>query len=206
MKIGFNEENGYVLPSNARKILSPLNDDMVEIHNMTFDVSSMSWRDKLLLLSAYEQLLTKSHEIKKILIVDDDEISRDIMRDAIADFCHRYDKFVDIREISYAEDAWQVLQEENDIDLILLDINFGEGRMTGIELLKKIRERECELGISSVDGDIIQTSKLSTKVALISGINTEENHTYALQYGATFIPKMSSVLPYTDSILTTIFM
>lgn len=203
MKISTKKEKGYILPGEVRKILSPINNDAKKIEEITFDVSKMSWGHILLLISTYDQIVHENSYIKKILIADDDIISRDIIRNNIAEFCNKYDKLVDIKEVESAEEAIKILEDEQ-FDLLLLDINFGTGMLSGLDALRIIREKECASGISSVDGDMIQTSPDSIRIVLISSTISKENYAFAMQYGAQFIPKLDSAKPYIDSLLKTI--
>ena len=68
---------------------------------------------------------------KKILIVEDDMVSRDV----IALFLKN------LYEISFAEDGIKAIEsaEKENYDLILMDINLGSG-ITGIEVMERIRK------------------------------------------------------------------
>ncbi|HKB86078.1 MAG TPA: response regulator [Ignavibacteriaceae bacterium] len=70
---------------------------------------------------------------KKILIVEDDALTRDIMK-------RQLDKFY---RIDFAVDGKEALDlfEQNNYALILMDINLGIGK-NGIEVMKEIRKSE----------------------------------------------------------------
>lgn len=70
---------------------------------------------------------------KKILIVEDDEISKDVM---ILFLKGLYN----VDAVSTAKDAMEIV-DKNRYSLILMDINLGRG-MTGIELTKLIKQKQ----------------------------------------------------------------
>lgn len=69
--------------------------------------------------------------LPKLLLVEDDEISVDVMRLFMKDF-------VEIDSARTAKETMDKVQA-NQYDLILMDINLGKGP-TGIDLIKQIRE------------------------------------------------------------------
>ncbi len=71
--------------------------------------------------------------LKKILIVDDDEASRDIMDMQLRKYY----------QLDFAVTANEALElfKQNEYSLILMDINLGTGK-NGIEVMKEIRETQ----------------------------------------------------------------
>jgi len=69
--------------------------------------------------------------LKKILIVDDDKISREIFQEYLKDFSESLIMFED------GKCAYEKLSSENKISLVITDIIMPE--MDGWELIKKIR-------------------------------------------------------------------
>ena len=72
-------------------------------------------------------------EDKKIIIVDDDAISRDIMEQQLRKYY----------ELDFAVNGNEALElfKKNNYSLIVMDINLGSGK-NGIEVMKEIRETE----------------------------------------------------------------
>ncbi len=72
-------------------------------------------------------------EDKKILIVDDDAISRDIMEQQLRKYY----------ELDFAANGNEALElfKKNNYSLIVMDINLGAGK-NGIEVMKEIRETQ----------------------------------------------------------------
>lgn len=85
-------------------------------------------------------------DMKKILVVDDELI----MRDLLTDFFEMMDY-----EVTSAKDgsvAWEMLsgEEEANFDIVISDINMP--KMGGIELFKNIREKYPEMPIILMTG------------------------------------------------------
>ena len=72
-----------------------------------------------------------TEEYKKILIVDDDSTSRDVMKQQLKKYY----------QLDFAIDGTEAMElfRNNDYSLILMDINLGMGK-NGIEVMKEIRE------------------------------------------------------------------
>ncbi len=79
--------------------------------------------------------------LKKILYVDDDLQSRLLVKHLIGKYYH-------LTLVADAEEALRILQNQT-FDLILLDIRL-EGEMSGIDLLKKIRQMPLHDGVPVV--------------------------------------------------------
>lgn len=68
----------------------------------------------------------------KILVVDDERGTRQLLESILTQYHY------DVRLVESGDDAFQLLEIEQDFDIILLDVvMFG---MDGIEILKKIRQ------------------------------------------------------------------
>ncbi len=68
----------------------------------------------------------------KLLVVDDSSTMRRIIKNTLARIGHK-----DVLEAEDGKVAWQVLQENPDIDVLITDWNMPE--MNGLELVKKVR-------------------------------------------------------------------
>jgi len=69
----------------------------------------------------------------RILIVDDERPARDYITELVT-------SYIPNSKVTHADSAWNalnLLQTEN-FDLLFVDIDFGAGKMTGLELLEKI--------------------------------------------------------------------
>ncbi len=80
----------------------------------------------------------------RILIVDDDDAVRQIAADILRDRCY------DVVEVGSAGAAFDVLQSQTDIDLLLLD--FAMPGMSGAEVAQRVRTRYPKLPILFVTG------------------------------------------------------
>jgi DNA-binding response OmpR family regulator len=96
----------------------------------------------------------------KILIVDDDEMIRDILSTFLTREGFLTEQAVD------GQDGWEMLQDR-DIDLVVLDVIMP--RMTGLELLDKIR----------ADVDLADTP-----VIMLTTENRPEDHIAGYDTGA----------------------
>jgi len=68
----------------------------------------------------------------KLLVVDDSSTMRRIIKNTLARIGHK-----DVLEAADGKEAWQVMQENSDIDVLITDWNMPE--MNGLELVKKVR-------------------------------------------------------------------
>lgn len=80
----------------------------------------------------------------KVIIVDDDP--------AVSRFIHEYLKEKDIASMTFEspEEALNVIRSESDIKLVLLDVEMPE--MSGLEVLKKIKQITPNLDVIMVTG------------------------------------------------------
>lgn len=72
--------------------------------------------------------------MKKVLVVDDSEVIRNIVVNALDSID------LELLQAESGENAWDILQKDSSIDLVLLDW-FMEG-MTGYDLFMKMKESE----------------------------------------------------------------
>lgn len=72
--------------------------------------------------------------MKKVLVVDDSEVIRNIVINALDSID------LELLQAESGENAWDILQKDSSIDLVLLDW-FMEG-MTGYDLFMKMKESE----------------------------------------------------------------
>ncbi|WP_024954332.1 response regulator [Sulfurospirillum arcachonense] len=99
----------------------------------------------------------------RLLVVDDSSTMRRIIKNTLA----RLD-YKDVLEAEHGVQAWQIMCENDDIDVLITDWNMPE--MNGLELVKKVRaEKKYE------DMPIIMVTteggKAEVIVALKAGVN-----------------------------------
>ncbi len=68
----------------------------------------------------------------KLLVVDDSSTMRRIIKNTLARIGHK-----DVLEAEHGLEAWKIMQENSDIDVLITDWNMPE--MNGLELVKKVR-------------------------------------------------------------------
>ncbi len=68
----------------------------------------------------------------KLLVVDDSSTMRRIIKNTLARIGHK-----DVLEAENGKEAWHIMQENSDIDVLITDWNMPE--MNGLELVKKVR-------------------------------------------------------------------
>ena len=107
-------------------------------------------------MSGYNQILKYSKNIK-VIYVEDDENSRELMGYLLKDF---FDNLVICKD---GQDALEKF-DEGRYDLLITDINMP--RMDGIELIKRVRERDKEIFI-----------------IMLSAYNEEEYFLHSIKYG-----------------------
>lgn len=86
----------------------------------------------MVLLSPFHYLYTM-----RILTVEDNEINALLMDRLLSDVSF-------IKKHSIAENGERALAlvQESDYDLVLMDINLGDGKMTGTEVMKELRKSD----------------------------------------------------------------
>lgn len=104
----------------------------------------------------------------KILIVEDSKTERDLLVNLIKKY------FANILEASNGEEAYEIYKAQKDIDIIITDINMP--KLSGIELLKKVRETDLSLPFIFVTGgtklsDILTIINLNISSFLLKPIN-----------------------------------
>jgi len=139
--------------------------------------------------------------MKKILIVDDNENNRMLLRALLEDYAEDNDEILDIHEAVNGLEASLVAEDEH-YELILMDIMMPE--MDGIEATRRIRARDAKamiVAVSAVDdgerqrqilrngaedyiskpinADIF-TARLGNYFSLIDSRNTKPKHSYVL--------------------------
>ncbi len=104
----------------------------------------------------------------KLLVVDDSGTMRRIVKNALVKLGFKPE---DILEAADGKEAWEVFQQHRDeIDAVLTDWNMPN--MTGLELVKKIREDEVKRGVLGSGKDFLKDIKLGKGVKIIM-ITTE---------------------------------
>ncbi len=91
-------------------------------------VCFFSWN----LLSMLKENKNKKGYILRLLVVDDSSTMRRIIKNTLARLGYK-----DVLEAEHGAAAWQVMQENSDIDVLITDWNMPE--MNGLELVKKVR-------------------------------------------------------------------
>ena len=86
----------------------------------------------------------------KIAIIEDEQIHTDLLADYLRTWSAGQGKAVSIQEFSSAESFLFVWEETNDFDILFVDIQMKE--MNGIEMAKKVRERDGEIAIVFTTG------------------------------------------------------
>ena len=87
--------------------------------------------------------MTENQETVKIIVVDDEEIVLSLICDTLED------EGYDIKTASNGEDALKIIEQDN-FDLIISDIRMPG--IDGIELIKKTREIQPEIGVIFMTG------------------------------------------------------
>ena len=82
----------------------------------------------------------------KIAVVDDNELTRNLLVDVLM-FCVNRKVF----SFDNALSAWEHFQDEGDPDLVLSDVNMSE--MTGLELLVKMKKKSPKTICVMMSGD-----------------------------------------------------
>lgn len=86
----------------------------------------------------------------KIAIIEDEQTHTDLLAAYLREWGAAHGKAVSIREFSSAESFLFVWEETNDLDILFVDIQMRE--MNGVEMAKKVRERDGEIAIVFTTG------------------------------------------------------
>jgi len=99
----------------------------------------------------------------RLLVVDDSSTMRRIIKNTLA----RLD-YKDVLEAEHGVQAWQLLCEHDDVDVLITDWNMPE--MNGLELVKKVRaeDKYADMPIIMVT---TEGGKAEVIVALKAGVN-----------------------------------
>ncbi len=79
----------------------------------------------------------------KLLIVDDEQDVREFAKNFFVK------RNIDVRTASDGDEALKLVEEDKP-DLMLLDVRMGE--MTGVEVLRELRKRQCDVKVVMVTG------------------------------------------------------
>lgn len=178
----------------------------LDYNQIIFDVTNFSNDEILSIIEHYkkinfnkEKIKCDNNTLKKILILDDDVLAIELIKDIILlhkkknvliDCCTDIDIFL--------IDMYRKIEN---VDLLLLDINFGFNKENGIDILKKIREYEINKGVSYWDDDRIITTKKSLNIIIMTSSLELEKNKITYQYGARFINKMFISQSYVRTML-----
>ncbi|MBE0491414.1 MAG: response regulator [Sulfurospirillum sp.] len=99
----------------------------------------------------------------KLLVVDDSSTMRRIIKNTLARL-----EFKDVLEAEHGLEAWKILGENDDIDVLITDWNMPE--MNGLELVKKVRaeKKYADMPIIMVT---TEGGKAEVITALRAGVN-----------------------------------
>ena len=100
----------------------------------------------------------------KILVVDDSSTMRRIIKNTLNRLGYK-----DLLEAEHGADAWNVLQKNSDISVLITDWNMPE--MNGLELVKKVRAEE-----KYVDMPIIMVTTEGGKAEVITALKAGVNN------------------------------
>jgi len=104
---------------------------------------------------------------KKILIVDDFGATRSAVKHILVNELHATDLMF-IREAENGKDAFEILEEDKEFDLIISDWNMPQ--MSGFELLQKVKNddqlKKIPFVMLTSEGDAQQVKK-----AIVSGVS-----------------------------------
>lgn len=96
-----------------------------------------------------------THEKPIVVLIVEDEA---LIRMDVADYISRPD--ITTLEAANADEAWQILSERSDVDVIFTDVNMP-GSMDGLQLAERVRELKSEIGIIIASGMVrVARSKL----------------------------------------------
>lgn len=99
----------------------------------------------------------------RLLVVDDSSTMRRIIKNTLARLNYK-----DVLEAEHGVQAWELLSQNDDIDVLITDWNMPE--MNGLELVKKVRaeEKYADMPIIMVT---TEGGKAEVIVALKAGVN-----------------------------------
>jgi two-component system chemotaxis response regulator CheY len=100
----------------------------------------------------------------KLLVVDDSSTMRRIIKNTLGRLGHK-----DVLEAEHGAEAWKILQENDDIDVLITDWNMPE--MNGLELVKKVRAEE-----KYTDMPIIMVTTEGGKAEVITALKAGVNN------------------------------
>jgi len=100
----------------------------------------------------------------KILVVDDSSTMRRIIKNTLNRLGYK-----DLLEAEHGADAWNVLQQNPDVNVLITDWNMPE--MNGLELVKKVRAEE-----KYVDMPIIMVTTEGGKAEVITALKAGVNN------------------------------
>lgn len=99
----------------------------------------------------------------RLLVVDDSSTMRRIIKNTLA----RLD-YKDVLEAEHGVEAWKILGENDDIDMLITDWNMPE--MNGLELVKKVRA-EAKYNDMPIIMVTTEGGKAEVIIALKAGVN-----------------------------------
>jgi two-component system chemotaxis response regulator CheY len=100
----------------------------------------------------------------KLLVVDDSSTMRRIIKNTLGRLGHK-----DVLEAEHGLEAWQVLNENPDVDVLITDWNMPE--MNGLELVQKVRADE-----KYIDMPIIMVTTEGGKAEVITALKAGVNN------------------------------
>lgn len=99
----------------------------------------------------------------RLLVVDDSSTMRRIIKNTLARL-----EYKDVLEAEHGVEAWQIMCENDDIDVLITDWNMPE--MNGLELVKKVRA-ESKYEDMPIIMVTTEGGKTEVIVALKAGVN-----------------------------------
>lgn len=199
---------------NVITILQKQNPKNNMYNTLTFDTYNMPVSSILYLIHMYKQILNNNinsekdtkntltepnTQLKKLLIVDDDILSIELIKDLVESF-NKKNIIIDyITDIDiFSTNMCDII---NQVDLLLLDIHFGHSKENGINILKKIREHEIQNNISYWYNDKVETTNRSLKIIILTTDTDKETYKVSIQYGAKFVNKILMTQNYVKTML-----
>jgi len=107
-----------------------------------------------------ERTLQAERESTNVLVVDDEQVMRDLLTDVLEEEGYR------VTAVAAAEEALERVNNANDIEIIITDIKMKG--MDGIELLRKVKEIDPKIDVIVMTGYAsVQTAVESMKLGAI---------------------------------------